>query len=320
LFGSKLANSILACCAAAAITGCGGAGLGSGPNGASALLELTPEAINFPDTATGTTAQQAVSIFNSGKTAVRVDSVAVQGSAFAVTGISLPASVPPGGSTQFIAEFAPESNGSMEGSLSISSTAKNSSIVMPLSGTATSTALEVTPPSIHFGNVPLGENVSQSIQVKAAGKASVTIQTIGVSGQYFTFSGPELPRTLSPGQSVLVTAAFRPGALGSSSGAISIVSKQPNLGLQVPVAGAGVKASVELHWDPSSSSDVVGYYVYRGSTANGVFTKLNTTVNPFATYDDFSVTSGKTYYYVVTAVNSSKVESAFSSPASVTVP
>ncbi len=304
------------------MAGCAGAVLGSGSNGggASALLQITPAQINFGYTATGTTSKQEVDVYNSGSEAAEISSVSVQGASFAISGLSLPVSVPAGGSAQFIAEFSPKANGKVQGGLSITSNAQNSSLVMPLSGTGASTALEVVPLSVQFGKVPLGIENSQSIQVMAMGKDSVTVRSIAVGGQFFSFSGPKLPQTLSPGKSITITAAFRPGSVGSNSGAITIISDAPDSNLQVPVAGTGVKAAVELHWDASSSPDVLGYYVYRSSVANGTFTKLNAVADASLSYSDAAVSSGHTYYYVVTAVNSKNVESAFSAPESVSVP
>jgi fibronectin type 3 domain-containing protein len=65
----------------------------------------------------------------------------------------------------------------------------------------------------------------------------------------------------------------------------------------------------------------VGYNEYRGTTL-GSYSKLNASPVAGTTYTDATVQSGQgsTYYYVVTAVNSSGVESAQSSPANVTVP
>jgi fibronectin type 3 domain-containing protein len=66
---------------------------------------------------------------------------------------------------------------------------------------------------------------------------------------------------------------------------------------------------------------VVGYYVYRGTSA-GSYTRISTSAVAATTYSDSSVTSGQdiTYYYVVTAVDGSGVESSDSNLATVTVP
>jgi hypothetical protein len=76
--------------------------------------------------------------------------------------------------------------------------------------------------------------------------------------------------------------------------------------------------SVLLSWGASSTSGV-NYNVYRSTTNGGPYTKL-TTVTPVAglSYIDGTVFSGQTYYYVVTAVNSSG-ESGYSTQATAAV-
>jgi fibronectin type 3 domain-containing protein len=76
---------------------------------------------------------------------------------------------------------------------------------------------------------------------------------------------------------------------------------------------------VALSWEQSSSS-VVGYYVYRGTKSSGPYTKLNTSPSTSTYYSDTTVNDGAVYYYVVTAVNSSNIESADSNQVSATIP
>ena len=77
--------------------------------------------------------------------------------------------------------------------------------------------------------------------------------------------------------------------------------------------------SVALNWTASASSNVVGYNVYRGTASGGPYGELNSGIA--ATTDtDSTVQGGQTYYYVVTAIDSSGVESAYSNQVIATVP
>lgn len=67
--------------------------------------------------------------------------------------------------------------------------------------------------------------------------------------------------------------------------------------------------SVILHWDPDASP-VSGYNVSRGLNSGGPFTKLNSGLISTLGYCDLAVSDGLTYYYQVTAVNSSSQTSA----------
>lgn len=77
--------------------------------------------------------------------------------------------------------------------------------------------------------------------------------------------------------------------------------------------------SVDLSWNPSPSS-VVGYNVYRGSVSGGPYARI--TGNPLnnLTFTDSAITSGQTYFYVVTALDSNSVESGFSNEAMAAIP
>ena len=77
--------------------------------------------------------------------------------------------------------------------------------------------------------------------------------------------------------------------------------------------------SVTLSWT-SSTSSVMGYHVYRGTQPGGPYKKLNSTPLAAVTYNDSTVQSGLTYFYVVTAVDSNNVESGYSNEISAPIP
>jgi fibronectin type 3 domain-containing protein len=64
----------------------------------------------------------------------------------------------------------------------------------------------------------------------------------------------------------------------------------------------------------------VGYNVYRGTQSGGPYAVLNSSPNPSTSFTDSTVQAGSTYYYVVTAVDSTGTESAYSNQAQAVVP
>ena len=83
------------------------------------------------------------------------------------------------------------------------------------------------------------------------------------------------------------------------------------------LAAAGVTtAQVNLAWTASASTGISGYNVYRATTSGGPYTKLNSTVVTASAFTDTTVVHGTTYYYVVTAVDASSLESVFSNEVS----
>ena len=65
---------------------------------------------------------------------------------------------------------------------------------------------------------------------------------------------------------------------------------------------------VKLQWQPSSSTGVIGYYVYRSTVSGGPYTKVVGSPVAGTSYPNSNVISGTEYYYVVTAVNADRNE------------
>jgi fibronectin type 3 domain-containing protein len=78
--------------------------------------------------------------------------------------------------------------------------------------------------------------------------------------------------------------------------------------------------SVNLSWNPSSTSNVE-YNIYRGTQHLGPYPeKVNPAPLSSTSFTDSTVQNGKTYYYVVTAVDQNSVESDYSNEAQIIVP
>jgi hypothetical protein len=81
-----------------------------------------------------------------------------------------------------------------------------------------------------------------------------------------------------------------------------------------------ISHSATLTWVASTSPNVTGYNVYRGSNSGGPYSKLNSSLVSATTYTDNTVQAGLNYFYVLTAVNSSNLEGAFSTQAQTSIP
>jgi fibronectin type 3 domain-containing protein len=100
---------------------------------------------------------------------------------------------------------------------------------------------------------------------------------------------------------------FAPTAIGTFSGTASLKSNATDSPTNEPLSGSGVKVhSVSLTWTGSRSTGVIGYDVYRGVVSGGPYTRLNASLVPETSYTDTTVDAGHTYYYVTTAVTSTK--------------
>jgi hypothetical protein len=92
-----------------------------------------------------------------------------------------------------------------------------------------SIALAVTPNPVDFGSVMVGSSANQTLTVTNSGQGKFTLTTVSASGSGFTISGLSAPQTLASGQSVSLTAVFKPTVAGQESGNISVA-----IGTQAP--------------------------------------------------------------------------------------
>jgi hypothetical protein len=293
--------------------------------GMQAQLAATPTTAAFGSVSTGTSNSQTISLTNGGSASVTVSSVTVTGAGFSTTGITAPVTIGAGKAATFNAVFGPNTAGSVTGTITLVSNAPNSPLAISLSGTgvAATRVLGLSSSSLSFGNVNVGSNGSLTTTLTNNGNSNVTISGVTVLGTGYSDSGVTSGETLTPNQSVTITAQFAPAVAGLVNGSVSIASNATNSPATITVSGTGVAAtphSVALSWTASTSS-VNGYNVYRGTTSSGPYsTKLNNSLVTSVGYSDSTVTGGTTYYYVVTAVDSSNVESVDSNQAIAIVP
>ncbi|MCB1055456.1 MAG: endonuclease [Acidobacteria bacterium] len=112
----------------------------------------------------------------------------------------------------------------------------------------------------------------------------------------------------------------------NESVASSQVAVTPDGGLPdttPPAAPTGLAATagdgqIGLSWNANGESDLAGYDLYRATAAGGPYARVNGALIGASGYTDTGLTNGTTYYYVVTAVDTSSNESADSAVASAT--
>ena len=208
--------------------------------------------------------------------------------------------------------------------------AKFTVVVSNSMGTATSNAatLTVTTPghladsasSLGFGNVDVGSSSTQSVTLTNSGGSNVSVSNVTISGAGFSVNGISSGLMLAPTASVAMNVIFAPAASGSVTGTVAITSNASNSPLTVSFSGTGqvVAHSATLAW--TESSTVIGYNVYRGSVSGGPYTKINPSLDANTSFADTAVQAGQTYYWVVTALNSSNVESTYSNQIAATIP
>ena len=279
-------------------------------------LIANPSSLSFSNVQVNNNQTLSETVTNVGGSSVTISQDSITGMAFSVAGLNPPLTLTSGESITFSVIFTPSSAGSAIGSLAVASNASNPTLNVPLSGTGTAAGqLAVAPASLALGNVVVGTSANLPATLSATG-ASVTVTSANVSSSEFTLSGLSFPVTIPAGNNVQFTVAFTPQSTGAASAAVSFASNASNSPV-LSLSGTGTPPpihSVALSWTASTSSNIIGYNIYRGSTSAGPYAQINSSLNANTTYTDNSVVDGQTYYYVTTAVNSNNQESAYSNP------
>jgi hypothetical protein len=294
------------------------------------LLQLPKSALRhlrqiFGNVTVNTGTTQTIKLSNAGSAALAISQVKANGPGYSISGLAAPATVAAGSSITFTVAFKPTTSGADSGSISITSNASGSPLTINLAGAGATSRVKLSASvaSVGFGNVTVGKTVTQQVQLTNTGNAQVDISSASAAGTGFSASGGTNVN-LAPGQSVSVTVSFDPKSTGACSSTLTVSSNAA--ALKISLAGTGTQQSsiaqhsVTLTWSPSTSSDVVGYFVYRRTGSTGGFAKLQGTVDSSTSFTDMSVADGQTYFYVVMAVAAGDAESAFSSQVEVTIP
>jgi len=242
------------------ITGCGTTGAyPSGTSGTpTSQLTTSPTALDFGNTTVGTASTRALSLTASSNASVVINQISSTGTAFTVSGVSLPLTLAAGASANLTVTANPQTAGSISETLSVISNASNSptSIVLTTTASApTSAVVSLNPTSLSFGSVTVGSSSAKSVVISNGGNANLTISQITSNGAGYTVSGFSLPIVLAAGASTSFNVTFTPTATGSASGSVALVSNASNSPATIAMTGSGAAASVaQLTASPSSSN------------------------------------------------------------------
>jgi Putative Ig domain len=189
-----------------------------------------------------------------------------------------------------------------------SSPAETAQAQLSLTVAAATTSVQITSSAVPSGQV----GSAYSTTLKASG---------GTAPYSWNVSAGALPGGLSLSTSGTISGT--PTASGSFSFTVKVTdSGSPATSASdkftITIAAAGYSAV--LSWTASTSSDVIGYNVYRSTVSGGGYTKINTSLVAGTTYTDSSVVSGQTYYYVTASIDSSGIESLNSNEVQAVIP
>jgi len=263
---------------------------------------------------------------NPGTGSTTVSAGTVSGTGFSVVSPTFPLTIAAGANQLVTVSFSPQTTGSITGVMTFTSNAANSpvvSLVASGNGSTANTSGLVAPTDVSFGTVILGFTSLQGVTLFNTGNTPLTLYSATVTGAGFSVNIPGLPITIPVNLSQAITILFTPPGAGQSSGTVTFNTNASGTQPMAFLTGNGGFASAHranLSWTASTSGGVVGYNVYRSTTAGSQFQKINSALVAATTFVDTSLASGQTYFWVVTAVDGTGKESNFSTQVFATIP
>ncbi len=195
-------------------------------------MTLNPTSLSFGSQQAGTdSAPQTITVTNTGIATLNVTGVVATGD-FVETDTCVGMPVAVGGTCTVAVIFAPTVPGSRTGVLTLYGNVVGGQATAALNGVGTAPALiELTPPSLSFPLTAVGAvSAPENVTISNIGGNPTTIQSIAVSGAFFTLSANGCGTTLGASTGCTVSVECAPTATGAGTGTLTVVDP---LGTQV---------------------------------------------------------------------------------------
>lgn len=230
-------------------------------------ISITPEDISFGSVQAGLSAQQSVTITNTGNTGLGLTNIFVDGTdsdVFTVTN-QCGSSLAPEASCAVDVTFAPSTEGTRNATLTIESTdPENESASVPLSGKGTlapTPEISVTPESVDLGRVLSGTSAAAQVTVDNNGNAALQIDSITLTGANAAdFIQTNDCTTVAAGESCTIDLNYTAGAPGVSNATLVVRSNDPE------TAETSVSVTAESYEEPTGGSELELLLGLQGST------------------------------------------------------
>jgi Abnormal spindle-like microcephaly-assoc'd, ASPM-SPD-2-Hydin len=271
----KILLLVLACYLTFATAGCG-TGIAMPVDG----LHASPTAVNFGDVPVNQEVDGSVLVSNSSSAPLTISKMSITGGAFSIKESNdLPISIPAGSNLVLKVGFTPAASTDYSGQLTVMDPLATPMAQIPLRGHGSSSGsaqLTLSDTALGFGGVAVNSATTRTLTLKSTGSLPLTINSAAISGAGFAIVGGGLPTTLSPNQSTTLQVQFKPTAVGSASGRLTLNSNAANGGTTaVVLSGTGAAATTNPQLSVSPTS--LGFGSVTVNTAKAMALTLTST-------------------------------------------
>jgi hypothetical protein len=213
------------------------------PPPAAAAISVSSASLDFGNVTVGQTPAMSITITNKGGGTLTVTGLSAPNGPFSlVSPPAVPFNVPAAGTTLTV-RFSPTSPGAQSSAFSIASNGSNKAVAVNLTGTGVAApavpSISVSPASLSFGSVTVGQTPALSLTVTNTGTGTLTVSSLTLPGRPFTLVSPPATPFNVPSGGTTITVRFAPTSAVASSATLSITSNGSNTPVQVPISGTG---------------------------------------------------------------------------------
>jgi hypothetical protein len=217
------------------------------------IVSPSPLSLSFGSLQVGTTsAAKTVTVKNTSKTSVSMNSVSVTGD-YAISSNSCGASLAAGKSCSVKVTFSPSVSGSLPGSLAVSDSSPDSPQTVALSGTG-ELPLTFSPTTLAFGTVAVGTTSASKTVTITNNESSTLSYSFAAGGNYaISTTGTTCTGSLAAAAKCNIAVTFTPTATAAINGSLSLSDGSSFSPQVVSLSGTGSGGSTApLTFTPAS--------------------------------------------------------------------
>src|SRR5690606_28143606 len=216
---------------------------GTGLRGA---LDVSPAALAFTDVQVGQTAGPlAITLANNGTAPASLANLASSDPAYSFT-TDCGASIPMGASCAISVTFEPTAAGQANATLSFETDATANTTSIVLTGTGLQGALQVSPTSLSFGEIQVGQAAGPlAVTLVNSGSAPASLANLASSNPAFSFT-TDCGAALGVGESCAISVTFEPTAAGQVNATLSFDTDATANTTSIALAGTGLQGALDV--------------------------------------------------------------------------
>jgi hypothetical protein len=205
------------------------------------VFSVSPASLNFGSIAVGSTANQNVTVNNTGDAPLTLSGIVSSDPQYTFVPNTFPVNIAAGGNSVFVVTFTPTAAGLVNANLTFTHNAAGSPTAYAVQGTGFTTApvFGLNPASLNFGNVSVGGSATLPVTVSNTGNAQLVISGITSSAAEFIFAPNTFPINVAAGGTQVFNVTFTPTAAGAVSGNLSFTHNAAGSPSALPLDGTG---------------------------------------------------------------------------------